>query len=317
MAHKIEPKTYFCIDGYATYVCKILGKNPFTETYGNRVRECPRKDNCYGCHHESEIKIKSHYMAFDRLDKSQFNIGEYDDALITVLLNSRGKIQNDNLKEELSNILNYNFIQRVQLLIKLYYYVSNEKKKVDKSEWFKFPDLNIENINNKLIENHLWAFERKTHYCPFHLEFKRKINNNEKISIRDACLGSWNCKYGCHYPEQLINISDFLTGISDDKVSKELMEKHILTYQKKINDLEKKISRLNSNSYKKPIEFELQELKEIQKRHGRQIHLTEQGLIPYCIWQEKAKIKKEEEMKNLLKEDDLSQKVRKKVVKKK
>jgi hypothetical protein len=322
MARKFEPKTYFCIDGYAQHVCRLLNKNPFTETYGNRVRDCPRRNNCFGCHHESEIRIKPHYLDFDKLDKSTFNLGDYDEALTTVLINARGKILNDYLKEELCKINNYNFIQKVQLLIKLYFYVGNEKKRVDKSEYGKFPDLNIENVNNKLVENHLWAIERRTHYCPYHLEFKKKLNNNQEITIRDTCLGSWNCKYGCHYPEQLINQSDFLTGVSDDAVSKEKMLKHISYYQNKIDNLEKKINRFVVNSrksdeYKKRLEFELLELKEVQKRHGRQWHLTEEGLVPYNIWEEKLKLKKEEEMKKLVKEEDLTQKVRKKVIKKK
>ena len=322
MANRAEIKTYFCIDGYAKHVCRLLNKNPFIETYGNRVRECPRKESCYGCHHESEIRIKPHYLAFDKLDKSQFNVGDYDEAITTVLNNAKGKIQNDSLKEELCKVSNYNFIQKIQLLIKLYFYIGAEKKKINKSEWSKFPDLNIENINNKLVENHIWALERKTHYCPYHLEFKRKINNAmNTVSIRDTCLGSWNCKYGAHYPEQLINISDFLTGISDDSVSKLQMTNHIEFYKKKITDLEGKIKRFVVNSrksedYKNRLELELLELKEIKKRHGRQNHLTEEGLIPYNIWEEKLKIKKEEVMKNLVKNDDLTQKIRKKVVKK-
>lgn len=321
MSRKIENKTYFCIDGYAKHVCRLLNRNPFTETYGNRVRECPRKENCYNCHHESEIVIKPHYLEFDKLDKSTFKLGDYDEAVTTVLNNAKGKIQNDKLKEELFKISNYNFIQKIQLLIKLYFYIGSEKKKTDKSEWNKFPDLNIENINNKLIENHIWAIERKTHYCPYHLEFKRKINNNETVTIRDTCLGSWNCKYGAHYPEQLINISDFLTGVSDDPVSKLQKQNHIDFYRKKITDLESKIKRFIVNSrkseeYKKRLEFELLELKELQKRHGRQCHLTEEGLIPYCIWEERLKIKKEEEMKKLIRNEDLTQKIRKKVVKK-
>jgi hypothetical protein len=325
MITKMDKKTYFCIDGYSQHVVRLLKRNPFNETYGNRVRECPRKETCFGCHHESEIKLKPHYVEFDKLDKSLFNIADYEEAVSKVLIDARTKINNIKLKEELCNINSYNFIEKIQLLIKLCYFVSAEKKKInksDKSELSKFPDLNIENVNNKLVENHIWALERKTHYCPYHLEFKRKINNNEKVSIRETCLGSWNCKYGCHYPEQLINISDFLTGVSDDPVSKIQMQNHIDFYQKKITDLEGKIKRFVINSkkseeYKKRLEIELLELKEIQKRHGRQCHLTEQGLIPYNVWQEKLKLKKEEEMKNLIKEDDLTQKVRKKVVKKK
>lgn len=316
---KDNKKTFLCRDAFSCHVCKVLGRNPFTESRGNHVRRC-RNVNCYGAHSEEEIQTKQHIRKFNSLDFSKINLGKYDEAIYTVLNNCVGKVSDAVLAKNLAKIKSMNFIERLQLYVKISYYKSALKKRGGSLNI----KLSIENPADGIVEDHMWALERITHMCPHHMEIKRKFAAHEKVTIRDTCLGSTNCKWGAHHEEQLVNIADLMTGISDAKYNKEMYDRDhaIITQQiseisAKIESLENSISnesndwskvngRKSSNyQSKKSTSNYISKLKKI--RHGkiislkqlpRQIHLTERGLTPMCVYiNKKQELKEKEEVK--------------------
>ena len=144
----------------------------------------------------------------------QNKYGKYDDAICTILNNCVGKVSDAALATDLAHFREMNFVEKLQLWVKLFYYKSNLKKNCITLNI----RLSIDNPSSGIVEDHMWALERVTHMCPHHVEIKRKFAANEKVTIRDTCLGSTNCKWGAHHEEQLINIADLLTGNSDAKI---------------------------------------------------------------------------------------------------
>jgi hypothetical protein len=327
-------KTFLCKDQYACHVCNVLKRNPFTEIRGNYVRKC-RNVNCYGAHSEEEIRTKPHIKKFNSLDFSKFNLGKYDEAIYTVLNSCVGKISDAVLAKGLTKIKSMNFIERLQLYVKISYYKSALKKRGGSLNI----RLNIDNPADGIVEDHIWALERITHMCPHHMEIKRKFAANEKVTIRDTCLGSTNCKWGVHHEEQLINIADLMTGISDAKYTKETYDRDYAIITQQISEISAKIeslehfmrknnesngwsSRKSSNYESKKSTsnyiFKLKKLRHVKirslKQLPRQIHLTERGLTPMCVYIKKKEELKEKEKIKLEGVKDVSRKKNRKFV---
>lgn len=321
-------KTYFCRDAFAKHVVKMVGRNPFTEGKGMHVRRCPHSD-CFGAHYEEELRVRPHIRKFESLDFSKIDLQKYNQAIFTVLNEAVGKVPDAELSRKLIKFKNMNFVERLQLWVELYFWSSEQKKAGRKN----YPRFSIENSSRGIVEDYMWALERLTHMCPQHMEVKRKINSKERLTIRDTCLGGYNCKFGAHYPEQLVNISDLLTGVSDDSITLEKYQHAINEYDRVINDLssriedmKKTIEKRNSNGkyrkqknleekiskFKKLVHFKIREKKHIP----RSVHLTEKGLIPCCVWEEQEKIAKKVIEKKLEEKQDVSKKTRRKVIKK-
>lgn len=313
-------KAYFCVDAYACMVKKLLGRNPFTESKGNHVRRCPKGSKCYGAHFEEEMKIKPFIKKFETIDCSKIDLMKYDTAIFTVLNEARGKIQDAELKRKLINLNTMNFVERLQLWIELYYWSSKEKKNGNRN----VPRFSIDNPKNDINEDYMWALERLTHMCPKHLKIKNKIKNREFLTIRDTCLGGYNCKYGAHYEEQMVNIQDLLTGVSNDPFTKEMYERKKSDIQSSIDDMERKIiSMENKVNKNKKLEEKLAKFKKIvfaKKRElrtlPRQVHLTERGLIPMSVHLERIAKVEEEKSEKMKVVDNVSKKTRRRVVKK-
>lgn len=323
-------KAYFCVDAYACMVKKSLGRSPFTESRGNHVRRCPKGDSCYGAHFEEEIKVKPFIRKFEGLDFSKIDLSKYDQAIFTVVNEARGKVQDAELKRKMYHLNTMNFVEKLQLWIELYYWSSKEKKNGNRS----VPRFSIDNPKNDINEDYMWALERITHMCPKHMEVKRKIKNGEHLTIRDTCLGGYNCKFGAHYTEQLVNVQDLLTGVSDDPFTKEMYEKKrneilssISEMERKIKNMEKYISKPEDgwsggnksqktkekiSKFKRIVFAKNRELKNLP----RQVHLTEKGLIPMSVHLERISRIKEEKAKKMEVVNDVAKKTRRRVIKK-
>ena len=268
---------------------------------------------------------------FNSLDFSKLDLGKYDDAICAVINNCLGKVSDAGLSKELTKFRTMNFVEKLQLWVKLYFY-KGELKKRNMTCSIK---LGIENTRLKIVEDNMWALERVTHMCPQHVEFKRKIANGKVVTIRDPCLGSTNCKLGAHHLEQLVNISDLLTGVSTSKISKELYQKEYEKISQSIKEISSKIASIEQEnktftqtSRKSKRNKKQKKLKEylstlIKSRHAkirklkhipRERHLTEEGLIPMCTYIEKRKENKEKERVKLENSKNVSKKVKRRVV---
>ena len=330
MSKQHNSQQFFCRDAYCTQVCKILGKNPFTVSRGNHVRTCQnvkRYGSCRGAHKEEDVKPRLFIQKFNSLDFSKLDLGKYDDAICAVINNCAGKVSDAVLSKELIKFKTMNFVERLQLWVKLNFYKSDLKKR----NMACYIKLGIENTRLRIVEDYMWALERVTHMCPEHIEFKRKIANKQMVTIRDPCLGSTNCKLGAHHQEQLINISDFLTGVSTSEISKEVYNKDCETISQSIKEISIKMESIEkeiitfkqskNNKKQRKTENYLSKLEGMRsakirtlKHYPRERHLTEEGLVPMCVYIEKKKNNKEEERIKLESSKDVSKKVKRRVV---
>jgi len=319
MSH-FKDKTYFCVDGYSTYLCRKLGYNPFTESKGNHVRRCPRNRKCRGAHSPNEIKLKNFIKKFYSLNFKKLHLGKYDEAITNVLNNCKSNIFDLIFIRRLQKLDQMNFIEKLQLWVKLCYWSSKCKK-----ERKKVPNFSIEDPSKNIVEDYMWALERLTHYCPHYVNFNKKIQNKEIITIRDSCLGGRNCKHGAHFKDQLINNLDLLTGESNDKMSLEEYNNIKNNLLLEIDNYNNKILKIESfenknfhhtkliTKYKKTIFYKNKMIREIP----RNLHLTELGLIPMSFYINQNQKTLEKDKKNFQNIMNLTNKKRRIVKKKK
>lgn len=338
----IEEKTYYCVDAYACHLRKMQlnqGKKcPFTTSRGNNVRRCPKGARCRGAHHPEEFKTKDFIRKFNSMDFTKLNLGKYNDAITSVLNNCIGKVSDAELSSNLMKLKNLNFVEKLQLWVKLYFY-KGELKKRGVNVSIK---LGIEFSGNGLVEDHMWALERCTHMCPKHMEVMKKIHDGSHLTIRDTCLGGDNCKFGCHSRSKLVNISDLMTGVSDDRYTKEMYDTECRKIHNKISEVQSKIDTLTAEikeesspqngwtthksrkGKKSDKEERLRKMKgfivsrnRILKELPRQVHLTEKGLVPLKVYLDRKAELKRIEVAKLESAKDVSDKKRRVIRRKK
>ena len=333
MSRHSNLKTYWCVDAYASRMVKILGKNPFTQFRGNNVRRCPKGSSCRGAHFEEEFRPHNWVSKFISTDFSKMNLGDYYEAVVRVLNEANGKVQDADLSRQLANFRNLNFVDMLHLWVKIFLYSSKEKKR-GKS----FPRMRIDNPAKNIIEDNIWVLEKLTHCCPVHMEEFRKYRTGERITIRETCLGGINCKHGGHPFDNIhnmISVSDLLTGVSEDKMTLENYNIELSKIDKMIEDLsnrvidmestlrrnetvnflsikKKKIMVEKTSSFKKLIH----QKKRDKNKIPRKVHLTEKGLVPICVYLNKKKVAASKEKAKLEQTKDVSKKTRRKVIKK-
>lgn len=333
MSRHSNYKTYWCVDAYACRMVKILGKNPFTEFKGNHVRRCPKGSSCRGAHFEEEFRLQPWVSKFKSTDFSKMKLGDYYEAIIRVLNEANGKVQDADLARQLANFRNLNFVDILHLWVKVYLYGSKEKKR-GKS----FPRMRIDNPAKNIIEDHMWVLEKLTHCCPVHMEEFRRYKTGERITIRETCLGGINCKHGGHpfdNVHDMINVSDLLSGVSDDKMTLEDYSTELAKINKMIDDLSNRVVNMEStlknnetgnflSKKKKKIMVEkvssfkklIHQKKRDKNKIPRKVHLTEMGLVPLCVYLNKKKVEVNKERAKLEETKDVSKKTRRKVIKK-
>lgn len=338
MSSYIEPKTRFCAHGLHNHFKTVLGFDPFIPDGITRSR-CRHGKNCYGAHSESNLKQSKFIREFfSDLKNKKINLGNINTEVTRILreasvFNKSIRVSNAELSNMIVNRDSLNFVERIQAFIKLCYWRSDQKKKGMKS----LPNVRI--LNPKVKEDSIWALERITHTCKIHDNVKKLISQGKKIPRDITCRGAINCKHGAHNNHSLVNISDLLTGVSDDPMSREEYDKIYSRFEEKINDC---------RSEMKSCEESLEKLKSIEKKNSkikrrisnlsdkidklartihyfnnekkninRQIHITEYGIEPFCVHQEKIdKLKSEEEEKLQEVKQDVSKKSRR-IIKKK
>ena len=338
MSSYIEPNTRFCVYGLDNHFKRILNFDPFIPDRISHSR-CKHGRNCHGAHSESNLKQSKFIREFfSDLKKNKINLGNINSEISRILkegsiYNKRIRVSNAELSNMIVNRDNLNFVEKIQAYVKLCFWRSEQKKKGMNS----LPNVRI--LNPKVKEDSIWALERITHTCKIHDNIKLMISKGEKIPRRITCRGGINCKLGAHNNYSLLNISDLLTGKSDDPMSKEEydriyaeFESYIIECKEEIKSSNEVLEKLNSFEKKNPrtvkriynINLKIDKMNRKihyynneKKKINRQVHLTDYGIEPFCVHQEKLdQLKKDQEEKLEEVKQDVSSKARK-IIKKK
>ena len=311
-----DSKNYFCRDQYWQLLNNFYGKQVFKSIKGATLRQCNR-DNCKGAHAENEIQTLPSNFGFKTLDKSKINLVAIYDNIINSFETLGSQVKDPEYIDRLSNFKSLNLIELLNLWFDITCFHRKLKKNIingsDSSEVYDsindIPEFFLEN------ENIVWPLERVTKMCPKHMSLISKINRGEKGVIWDICIGSVNCKTGCHQVNDMICHKDFLFG-ECDCMSNQEMELKKSQIQEKINNLREILksptdkngfTTKKNNRKQKQYSDKIVQLQSEYRRLNRQVHLTEDGLIPFNVQlkirEEKLEaIRKEEEDKKKLQE---------------
>lgn len=199
----ITTKNLWCRDARAKYIIDALGYNPFRQVKGSNIRECSYGDSCRGAHRLEEIRLLPHINRWSRIDKKNYDFPEMFSHIKEVLLKDSVKIhETDSNYVKVQNIENINVIQLLQLWKELACYYRKIAKEIPrKRDWkstvppkthesgYVFSDEVPGFYLDEKYDDNSWAFERITHYCKVHSDFKNKIANKENVLVWNLCLG--------------------------------------------------------------------------------------------------------------------------------
>jgi len=289
-----------CRFGYAEYIINNLGYSPFItrSRYNNNIK-CNFSSKCHNAHKPSDIKLLYYNNAFQQLNKKNINFPKLYTEIYNIIKKELYRVKNKHFIKRINNLDSLNFIEIVQLwrdlschyrrMVKLYpknINIQVSEKISQQNEGYKYyKTIPLFQLTDESI---IWPFERKTRYC---LQFKKYINNinqNKKILLNDLCCGSYNCKEGVHYTDELICKDDFLFGKCDcipknifKKNKKELYNKIILLESslKQLN--EKKNINIKDKRKINKIQNKIKSKKYIYNNTRRMIHYTEKGMLSF------------------------------------
>jgi len=271
-----ENKNFFCRDSYWQLMNDAHHRIVFKSVKGGNLRKCTYSD-CRGAHTESEIQILPSIYNFNTCDKSKINLSVMYYNIIKQFDKDKPKIKHIEYINKLTDYKTLNFVQ----LLNLWYDVTcfHRKLKKDISKSITICDLysSINDIPDFFIENEndAWNLERVTKLCPDNYNLNKKIVKDKAI-IWDICIGSINCKKGCHNVAYMVCNDNLISG-KCDCISLESFnsKKQILETNKS-----RLINILNSPNNEK-IKSKLKNIENELSQMVRKIHLTEQGLIPF------------------------------------
>ena len=292
-------KNFYCRDQYWQIINDVYQKQMFKSVKGATLRKCDR-DNCRGAHTQSEIHTLSSNYSFRVSDKSNIDLVEIYNSIHDSFNELKNKVKHPNFIERLNGYEELNFVELLNLWFDVTCFYRRLKKNILKGindcDLYSSPDSVPEfYIKN---ENTTWSLERITKMCPKHSELIRKINRGDKAIIWDVCVGSVNCKSGCHSSEDMICHDDLLLGrcecLSNDQIEK---SKHDLNIQ-----MEKIKNILNSQNTKdgyktklksskvKMLKSKLDNLSTSYNKLRRCKHLTDDNIVPFQVQLNKYKL---------------------------
>lgn len=329
-SYRKPQKNRFCMIAYKKAINSKLNQHgnryqPFSKQIGPRCF-CRYGNSCFGAHSEQEFIVAPFILDFfSAVRKGKVNLGKIDKEINRILKEaSSSKMILNASNADISSMMirrkTLNFVEKIQLYIKLVFWISGLKKnKVSSSKsssrnyYNNLPSLKI--TDPSVNEDHIWALERMTHYCTDHKKMINNISKKIKILDEDICLGGKNCKYGVHNVYELLNVQDLLTGVSDDPISKEDYDLQVAEFNAKIKNT-KENPNLSDEKKNKTIYYFTTQI----KKFPRTIHLTELGLVPFSDYQKKMEDEKKVSEAELKKETDtvsIKKKPRKIISKKK
>ena len=242
------------------------------------------------------------------MDKSKIDLVKIYFDIFKAFEECKSKVLNRSFQEKLVTYKELDFVSLMNLWFDITCYHRKIKKEMKADENFKSEFSNIKQIPEFFLESEdiIWSLERLTKMCPKNTELIRKINSKtEKPVIWDICLASINCKLGCHNESYMICNEDLLTGCCNC-LSKEEFESNRKKIQDELAKLNEQLNPTSSSEYQT---FKLNKKKKqgIQKRIltlqielknlKRNVHLTEEGLVPFKE-QLDEHIKKEKDLKD-------------------
>ena len=312
-------KNLFCRDTYWKLINNHYGRDVFSNYPGARLRNCTYCEKCRGAHSESEIKTLPHIENFNKMDKSKIDLVSIYLNIRDVFEKEKVKVINKDFKKKLSNYLDLNLVELLNLWFDITCYHRKIKKEMTIDPKFKSEFNNISSIPYFGLEEEdlVWSLERITKLCSVNQELIRKINSDsEKPNIWDMCLASVNCKLGCHNISNMLCTDDLLNGKCSCLSLEEFESKKKDLFQQ-IKDLEKELEDEYLNKKKKKsISRKINSLTSEVYGMSRKIHFTEKGLIPFSKQFEIYNTKKEEiNQKEREREDSLKTVIKKKIVK--
>jgi hypothetical protein len=295
----------WCIPSYVLYLQNgSVGENKYRVI---NIPTCRNGCNCYNAHFHSQIKLKPNIQAWNRPDKSDFNLYTTMEIVKSKLTLAREVIRNQKFltKIQLLHTMSFNELLAFWYEVACFHRrISKElpSKKFHKSsilpefkEGFRFKeDIYAAECYLDDIEDDVWALERTLHCCPKHsyvLENKDKI-----INAFDLCPGDMNCKLGVHENENEACIDDMITGSCKcstiEEINKLNADNQIYnnTIAKEISSLK---TQLNSSIDADGFEIKLSKkvraecetkIKELESQFRptnfvRKIHYTEQKMV--------------------------------------
>ena len=312
-------KNLWCRNARVNNIIKILGRNPFTQSPGNHIRQCFDHSNCRGAHTKEEIRVLPQFPKWTRVDKTAFNFIEIYFEILTVINNEKSKMRQSidediiKLHEKIKKINELNFIEIVQVWRGLACYYRKLAKELPKRKDFRESSINPQAhttgyiysedlpcfyLNEKTEEN-VWVLSKITKFCKKQLDFVHKVDNKLCTTIWDVCLGDVNCKEGIHHIDEALCIDDFLTGKCDCILEVE-HESKIDEITSIIKDITTQLSGVNIRPKRREqLEGILYNNKNKLNTIKRKIHYTEQGMKPFNIQLDNYNKLKEEPKKQL------------------
>jgi hypothetical protein len=306
-----DSKNFFCRDEYWQLMNSLYQRQVFKSIKGATLRKCTRS-NCRGAHCESEIQTRPSVHQFKVCDKSKINLVAMYNSIRDEFKNSLSKVKHQEYIDMLENYETMNFVELLNLWFDITCFYRKLKKDMNKgiaecslySSTNEIPEFFIEE------ENHAWELERLTKMCPKSFQLNQKIKNNEKPILWDICIGSINCKKGCHNVSYMVCNDDLMHGncqcISSDKFesTKESIKQDIQKYSNLLSPKEDNNGFKSKVKPRKVRQYQ-DKIKQLQNQMNtliRKVHLTEEGLIPFDIqmklhFEELAKQEKERKEK--------------------
>ena len=328
-----DSKNFYCRDQYWQIINDLYQKQVFKSFKGATLRHCNR-DNCRGAHCQSEINTLPNNYSFKVSDKSNINLVEIYHGILESFETLVSKVKHPEYIEKLNSYQTLNFIQLLNLWFDITCFYRRLKKNIIKGEVECDLYSSVEDIPEFFIpnENVAWPLERITKMCPKHTELFRKINRGEKAIIWDICIGSVNCKTGCHNLEDTICHKDLLFG-NCDCLSKEEIEEQKNTLETQIQQIKNMLNpnkdkdgftnKIKGKKYKQ-LKSKLNDLETKYKKLWRRKHLTDDNIVPFNVQmqnyleeqKQKEEAKKEQIKQQETKKEERIEKLTKTKVKK-
>ena len=305
----------WCREAMWQHVTKVLGRNPFSEANGCRLRQCQYDaSTCRGAHCAADIKALPHINTYKRLDKSKYDWPQLYDGIISSIQNDGPKIILADHKRKIADIATLNFVEAIQLwreMACIYRKLGKELPSrksgnaTQHSSGYSYSEDVPKFYLDEKLEDTAWAFERLTRYCSTHKKMEDNLGRQRQITVWDLCLATGlNCKEGVHYEDEHICVSDFLTG-SCSCTSKESIESKEVELQLKKIELTTQLTKMiegevakggddcwssgkkskaksvdPKQNLRKQIDAINNEIAELSNNQ-RMIHYTELGMIPF------------------------------------
>jgi len=304
-----DSKNFFCRDEYWQLINSLYQRSVFKSIKGATLRKCTRSD-CRGAHCESEIQTLPSVHQFKVCDKSKINLVAMYNSIREEFKNSLSKVKHQEYIDKLANYETMNFVELLNLWFDITCFYRKLKKDMNKG----IAECNLYSSTNQIPEffieeeNHAWGLERLTKMCPKSFDLNQKIKNQQKAIIWDICIGSVNCKKGCHNISYMVCNDNLMHGecdcISLEKfeTTKNSIEEDIQKYSNLLSPKQDEHGFKSKLKSRKVKQFQ-EKIKQLQSQLNtlvRKVHLTEEGLIPFDIQmklyiEELSRIEKEKE----------------------